>query len=84
MQEACETATDFWFNGLGRDKLRVAKAVGNIASRRITEKEGSRLVGIEDRVFRMGATQAEIWEITKEEWNARRRSAPALRLSMSA
>ena len=77
-------ATDFWFNGLGRDKLRVAKAVGNIASRRITEKEGSRLVGIEDRVFRMGATQAEIWEITKEEWNARRRSAPDLRLSMSA
>jgi [ribosomal protein S5]-alanine N-acetyltransferase len=84
MQEACETVTDFWFNGLGRDKLRVAKSVGNIASRRITEKEGSRLVAIEDRVFRMGATQAEIWEMTKEEWNARRRNAADQRLSMSA
>jgi ribosomal-protein-alanine N-acetyltransferase len=84
MQEACETVTDFWFNGLGRDKLRVAKSVGNIASRRITEKEGSRLVSIEDRVFRMGATQAEIWEMTKEEWNARRRNAAEQRLSMSA
>jgi RimJ/RimL family protein N-acetyltransferase len=84
MQEACEVVTDFWFNGLGRDKLRVAKAVGNIASRRITEKEGSRLVAIEDRTFRMGPTKAEIWEITREEWNALRRAPASLELGMTA
>ncbi len=84
MQEACEVVTGFWFNVLNREKLRVAKAVGNIASRRITEKEGARLVAIEDRVFRMGPTKAEIWEITKEEWNARWPSAADLRLNMSA
>ncbi len=84
MQEACEVVTDFWFNVLNREKLRVAKAVGNIASRRITEKEGARLVAIEDRVFRMGLTKAEIWEITRDEWNARRRRPADLQLSMSA
>ena len=84
MQEACEVVTDFWFNVLNREKLRVAKAVGNIASRRITEKEGARLVAVEDRVFRMGPTKAEIWEITKEEWNARRRRSAEAELSIPA
>ena len=84
MQEACEVVTDFWFNVLNREKLRVAKAVGNIASRRITEKQGARLVAIEDRVLRMGSTKAEIWEITKDEWNARRRSAATLQIGVPA
>ncbi len=73
MQEACEVVTDFWFNVLNQEKLRVAKAVANVASKRISEKQGARLVAIEDRVFRLGPTKAEIWELTKEEWNARRK-----------
>ncbi len=84
MTEACEVVTDFWFNGLGRDRLRVAKAVDNIASRRISENEGARLVSIEDRVFLMGLTRAQIWELRKEEWNARRLIRKNLELKMSA
>ncbi len=84
MQEACVAVTDFWFNVLNREKLRVAKAVGNIASRRISEREGARLVVIEDRTFRMGPTMAEIWEVTKEEWNARRRALASLELGIPA
>ena len=84
MTEACEVVTDFWFEGLNHDKLRVAKAVDNIASRRISENQGARLVSIEDRVFLMGPTQAAIWELTKEEWNARRLIRRKLKLKMSA
>ncbi len=73
MSEACEAVTDFWFNSLGRDRLRVAKARQNIASRRISEKQGARLVAIEERPFVSGPTLAEIWELTREEWNARLR-----------
>ena len=71
MTEACEVVTGFWFNSLDRDTLRVAKAVDNIASRRISESQGARLVSIVDRIFLMGPTKAAIWEMTKEEWNAR-------------
>ena len=84
MTEACEVVTDFWFNCLNRDKLRVAKAVDNIASRRISENEGARLVGIEERDFIMGPTKAAIWELTREEWNARRLVWQNLELSMFA
>ena len=45
MSEACAWANDFWFETLGFPVLRVAKAVANIASRRISEKQGMRLVG---------------------------------------
>jgi [ribosomal protein S5]-alanine N-acetyltransferase len=38
MTEACEAATDFWFNTLKFPVLRVPKAVANVASRRISEK----------------------------------------------
>ncbi len=84
MQEACEVVTDFWFNVLNRDKLRVAKAVANIASRRISEKEGARCIAAEERVLCGGPTPAQIWEITKEEWNAKRRRPADLKLSVPA
>ena len=84
MSEASEVVTEFWFNALGREKLRVAKAVGNIASRRITEKQGAHLVSVENRVFRMGLTKAEIWEITRDEWNTRRYRAPRIETGVPA
>jgi [ribosomal protein S5]-alanine N-acetyltransferase len=73
MTEACEAVSDYWFNTLKFTVLRAPKAVGNIASRRISEKSGMRLVATEEHEFVSGRLPAEIWEITAEEWNARRK-----------
>lgn len=72
MTEATEVVTDYWFNTLQLPVLRTTKAVANLASRRISEKNGMRLIGIEDREYVSGRLPAEIWEITREEWNRRR------------
>jgi [ribosomal protein S5]-alanine N-acetyltransferase len=68
MSEACAWANDFWFDMLGFPVLRVAKAVDNITSRRISEKQGMRLVGVEERGYVCGRLPSEIWEITADEW----------------
>ncbi|MGO9172274.1 MAG: GNAT family N-acetyltransferase [Rhodomicrobium sp.] len=72
MAEASGAATEFWFNTLGRERLRVSKAVPNLASRRVSEKQGARLVAVEERDFVSGRFPTEIWELTREEWNSRR------------
>ena len=72
MTEACEVVTDFWFNALNFPLLRSPKAIGNVASRRISEKQGMRLVATEDRDYVSGRFPSEIWEITVEEWRARK------------
>lgn len=72
MTEACEAVTSFWFNVLKFPLLRVHKAVANTASRCISEKSAMRLIGREERDYVSGRLPAEIWEITAEEWNARR------------
>jgi len=71
MSEACEVVTDYWFNTLKFPVLRVPKATPNIGSRRISEKQGMRMIRTEERDFVSGRYLAEIWEITAEEWNAR-------------
>jgi ribosomal-protein-alanine N-acetyltransferase len=71
--EACEAVTDFWFNTLNFSVLRAPKAVANIASRRISEKQGMRLVATEDRDYVSGRFRSEIWEITADEWRTRKR-----------
>ncbi len=73
MTEACEAVTDFWFNTLHFPVLRAPKAAANIASRRISEKQGMRLVATEYRDYVSGRFPSEIWEITTEEWRARKR-----------
>jgi RimJ/RimL family protein N-acetyltransferase len=73
MTEACEAVTDFWFNTLRFPVLRAPKAVGNTASRRISEKQGMRLVATQDRDYVSGRLPSEIWEITAEEWRVRKR-----------
>jgi [ribosomal protein S5]-alanine N-acetyltransferase len=73
MTEACEAVTDFWFNTLTFPALRAPKAIPNAASRRISEKQGMRLVATEDRDYVSGRFPSEIWEITAEEWRARKR-----------
>jgi len=70
MSEACVWANDHWFSRLGFPVLRVSKAVGNLASRRISEKQGMRLVGTEMKDYVCGRLLSEKWEITAEEWRA--------------
>jgi RimJ/RimL family protein N-acetyltransferase len=70
MSEACVWANDFWFETLGFPVLRVTKAAANTASRRISEKQGMRLVGVTDRDYVSGRLPTEAWEITAEEWRA--------------
>jgi len=70
MSEACAWANDYWFETLGFPVLRVAKAVGNLSSRRISEKQGMRLVGVMEKDYVSGRLPSEIWEITAEEWRA--------------
>jgi [ribosomal protein S5]-alanine N-acetyltransferase len=72
MTEACEAVTDFWFDTLHFPVLRAPKAVANVASRRISEKQGMRLVATEDRDYVSGRLPSEIWEIAAEEWRARK------------
>ncbi len=71
MTEASKAVTDYWFDVLGFPLLRVPKAVVNTASRRISEKSGMRVVGVEDRDYVSGRLETEIWEITAEEWRKR-------------
>jgi [ribosomal protein S5]-alanine N-acetyltransferase len=75
MLEACDAVTDFWFNTLKFPVLRAPKAIVNVASRRISEKQGMRLVATEERDYVSGRLPSEIWEITAEEWRARKQSA---------
>ena len=73
MSEACDAATDFWFNVLNFQVLRVPKAIANTASRRISEKQGMRVIATMERQYVGGTFLAELWEITAEEWKRRKR-----------
>jgi ribosomal-protein-alanine N-acetyltransferase len=68
MSEACDVVTDFWFETLKFPSLRAPKAIQNAGSRRISEKQGMRIITAEERDYVSGRFSAEIWEITAEEW----------------
>jgi RimJ/RimL family protein N-acetyltransferase len=74
MTEACDAVTEYWFNVLKFPVLRVTKAVVNDASRRISERQGMRVISTEERGYVSGRIPSELWEITAEEWNARKRA----------
>lgn len=74
MSEACDRVTDFWFNVLKFPVLRVPKAIANAASRRISEKQGMRVIANMERDYVSGRFLSELWEITAQEW--KRRKAP--------
>ena len=74
MPEAVTPVTDFWFNDLGFPALRVPKAIANHGSRRISERNGMRVVAIEEKDYVSGRLPTEIWEITAEEWRRHRSS----------
>lgn len=73
MTEACEAVTDYWFNELKFPVLRVPKAIANLASRKISEQSGMRIVKVTERDYVSGRLPTEVWEITAEEWRARKR-----------
>lgn len=73
--EAAEAATDFWFEVLKYPVLRVPKAVMNLASRRLSEKQRMRVIATEERDHVSGRLLDEIWEISADEWRARLRIA---------
>jgi RimJ/RimL family protein N-acetyltransferase len=72
MTEAVIAVNDYWFDVLGFPVLRAPKAVANVASCRISEKTGMRLIGTEERNLVSGRQLSEVWEITAEEWGRRR------------
>ena len=72
MSEAVEVVTDFWFATLGRPLMRIPKAAPNLASRRISEKTGMRLVETGEKDYVCGRLPMEVWEITREEWLAQK------------
>jgi RimJ/RimL family protein N-acetyltransferase len=72
MTEAADAVTDYWFDVLKMPVLRIPKAAANIASRRVSEKQGMRIVATEERNYVSGRITAEIWEITADEWRAHR------------
>jgi RimJ/RimL family protein N-acetyltransferase len=74
MSEACDAVTDYWFEVLGFSVLRVPKAVANAASRRISEKQGMRIISTTERDYVSGRLPSEIWEITAEQWRNRKAS----------
>ena len=68
MTEACAWANDFYFEELGFERMRVPKAAANLGSRRISQKQGMRLVSVGESDYVCGRLPSEIWEITDEEW----------------
>jgi ribosomal-protein-alanine N-acetyltransferase len=72
MTEAVIAANDYWFDVLGFSVLRAPKAVVNVASRRISEKTGMRVVAVQEHDYVSGRLLTEIWEITAQEWRERR------------
>jgi [ribosomal protein S5]-alanine N-acetyltransferase len=73
MTEAVTAVNDYWFDVLGFSVLRAPKAAINLASRRISEKTGMRVIATLERDYVSGRFLAEIWEITAEEWREKRR-----------
>ena len=81
MSEAADVVTDYWFDVLRMPVLRIPKAAANAGSRRISEKQGMRVIAAVDRDYVSGRLPSEIWEITAEEWrrHKQRRSTAAER-----
>ncbi|MGE6385580.1 GNAT family N-acetyltransferase [Pseudomonas sp. NPDC078416] len=68
IQEACKVVNAFWFETLQRPVMQVPKAAGNEASRRISQREGMRLIERRDGHFVSGPMVQELWELTRGEW----------------
>jgi [ribosomal protein S5]-alanine N-acetyltransferase len=69
MTEAVRPVMNYAFNDLGFEKLVFTNALGNIASRKVKEKTGARLIGVRPASFVDPAyTEHEVWELEKDSW----------------
>jgi RimJ/RimL family protein N-acetyltransferase len=70
MTEDVSPVMDYAFKSLGFEELIFANAVGNDRSRRIKEKTGATLIGVEPAEFvNPKYTEHELWKLTKENWS---------------
>ncbi len=69
IREACEVVNEFWFKTLGRSVMQVPKAVENEASRKVSLREGMRLVETQEGRFVSGPMRKEIWEMSRADWH---------------
>jgi len=72
MREAADAVTGFWFDTLGQPVMRIPKAITNTASRAISVREGARVVWRGPKDYVSGTHESELWELTADEWRARR------------
>jgi RimJ/RimL family protein N-acetyltransferase len=71
MREASTVVTDYWFNTLNKPLLRAPKAALNSRSQLISASSGMRLIRTGKQEYVSGLLDSELWEITRDEWNAR-------------
>jgi RimJ/RimL family protein N-acetyltransferase len=68
MTEAITATNDYIFLDLKIDRFQVVNAKGNAASRRVKEKTGAKFLRMGELLHHSGETEAEIWEVTRENW----------------
>ncbi|MCI8209992.1 acetyltransferase [Pseudomonas sp. S25] len=68
IREACQVINAYWFETLARPVMQVPKALGNQASRKVSQREGMRLVDTQEGHFVSGPMLKEIWEMSRAEW----------------
>lgn len=69
MSEAAIVVTDFWFDQIGQEKLKIHKAIENHGSVKISQRSNMRLIGTEMRNYVGGKMESQLWEITKDAWH---------------
>lgn len=81
MREASEAINAYWFETLGRPVMQVPKATDNQASRRVSEREGMRLIATGQGDFVCGPMLKEIWEMRREDWLGRKAASGMYQVS---
>lgn len=71
IREACKVINAYWFETLARPVMQVPKAVDNQASRKVSQREGMRLIETREGHFVSAPMLKEIWEMTRAEWLSR-------------
>ena len=71
MTEAADRVTDYAFRRLGWPCLWLSNAQENLASRRIKEKQGAKLVDMKIGRFVSGEATRMVWLLEREDWIGR-------------
>jgi RimJ/RimL family protein N-acetyltransferase len=73
MKEAVVAVNDFAFGELGMESMALNNAEPNIASHRLKELSGAKIVAVlEDVAFVGGKYRRICWRLTREDWYANR------------